>query len=412
MCLSLPGSGASTPNSPRKSVLFHSESLEQVFMADEWDRTPTEPARNLSYQDLLELKEIQRTLPRADQPPDYLTGRSGSQYLKKVPIGLLPLLPDSPSGEQPTSPTESRSRPTSSPMSSSWASFRPNSGDLPLPSTPPTGGSHYRSNLSHHPSNLSHLPQAARAEAKPKSRFAFLPLLDGNSPGSRSRSPSPSPSDSGPPTPSLSNASLESSPLSRASSCSPEPPFMRLPPPQHKPNPEPKVSHLSSNPYSPFGCAPNRPQLSRFVPPPPPAPAPKPPAKKKKNVMFINGIEIDLDDDDDDEPSTPHPTSPQMSMLPTSPPKSPSSTMTTSSSPRRSAFCSPPSSPTLRWQSPPQMANDPPMAALHAPMRFKRQVPKPEASNAISTSPPTRRGSFCRPNVENATRSPVLMPRA
>lgn len=394
-------------------------------MADEWDRTPTEPARNLSYQDLLELKEIQRTLPRADQPPDYLTGRSGSHYLKKVPIGLLPLLPDSPSGEQPTSPTESRSRPTSSPMSSSWASFRPNSGNCPLPATPPTGGPHYRSNLSHHPSNLSHLPQAARAEAKPKSRFAFLPLLDGNSPGSRSRSPSPSPSDSGPPTPSLSNASLESSPVSRASSCSPEPPFMRLPPPHYKPDLEsnsyPKISsslgsmHLSSNPYSPYGCAPNRPQLSRFVPPPPPAPTPKPPAKKKKNVMFINGIEIDLDDDDDDEPSTPHPTSPQMSMLPTSPKSPPTST--SSASPRRSSgfsdrLASPPSSPTLRWQTPPQMTNESPMAALHAPLRFKRQAPKPDVPSAISTSPPTRRGSFCRPNVENASRSPILMPRA
>ncbi|KAH6887215.1 hypothetical protein BKA70DRAFT_97069 [Coprinopsis sp. MPI-PUGE-AT-0042] len=390
-------------------------------MADEWDRTPTEPARNLSYQDLLELKEIQRTLPRADQPADALTGRSGSHYLKKVPIGLLPLLPDSPSGEQQTSPTESRSRPTSSPMSSSWASFRPNSGNCPLPATPPSVGAPYRSNLSHHPSNLSHLPQATRAEAKPKSRFAFLPLLDGSPHGSRSRSPSPSPSDSGPPTPSLSNASLESSPLSRASSCSPEPPFMQLPPPQYKPNLEPNSypsispslgnMRLSSNPYPPYGFAPSRPQLTRFVPPPPPAPTPKP-AAKKKNVMYINGIEIDLDDDDDDDSSTPQPpTSPQMSMLPTSsPPKVPSSS--TSSPSRRSSLSSPPSSPTLRWQTPAQMTNEPAMAALHAPMRFKRQAPKPDVPSAISTSPPTRRGSFCRPNVENVPRSPILMPRA
>ncbi|TEB20029.1 hypothetical protein FA13DRAFT_1592310, partial [Coprinellus micaceus] len=55
--------------------------LETVFVADEWDRTPTEPARKLSYQDLLELKEIQRSLPRANQPPDHLAGRAGKQYL-------------------------------------------------------------------------------------------------------------------------------------------------------------------------------------------------------------------------------------------------------------------------------------------------------------------------------------------
>lgn len=35
---------------PRKTVVFDAEGLEQFFIADEWDRTPSEPARHLSYQ--------------------------------------------------------------------------------------------------------------------------------------------------------------------------------------------------------------------------------------------------------------------------------------------------------------------------------------------------------------------------
>ena len=50
--------------------------------------------------DLLELKEIQRSLPHANQPPDVITGRPGKQFLSAVPIVLLPLLSAgaSPSG--------------------------------------------------------------------------------------------------------------------------------------------------------------------------------------------------------------------------------------------------------------------------------------------------------------------------
>ena len=53
-----------------------------------------------AYRDLLELKEIQRSLPHANQPPDVVTGRPGKQFLSGVPIVLLPLLGSggSPSG--------------------------------------------------------------------------------------------------------------------------------------------------------------------------------------------------------------------------------------------------------------------------------------------------------------------------
>lgn len=36
--------------SPVKHVAFGSDGSEEIYVADEWDRTPTEPARHLSYQ--------------------------------------------------------------------------------------------------------------------------------------------------------------------------------------------------------------------------------------------------------------------------------------------------------------------------------------------------------------------------
>ncbi|EAU89972.1 hypothetical protein CC1G_05888 [Coprinopsis cinerea okayama7 len=429
-----------SPLSPRKAVTFESDdSLEQVFWADEWDRTPTEPSRKLSYQDLLELKEIQLSLPRANQPADAVTGRLGSHYLKNVPIGLLPLLPDS-SSTAPPSPRSPATRPTTSPMSPSWASFTPNSRQCPLPTSPPLGGVDALLKSPHHPRHLSHLPPAPTQAPKPKPRFAFLPLLDSSSPDPRSRSPSPDlASDTDPPTPSLSNASLESSPLSRASSCSPEPPFFQLPPPRKRPGFHdpyapvygddqsdtetgyPAISSTLANmrlgasnppyghpskPQQPFG----RPPLTRFVPPPPPAPAPKPTTSRKRNVIYVNGMEMELDDSDDDEPSTP-----PAVIAPT--PRSPPRTSPVS-------ICRPtPSSPTLKWQSSTSTASpteSSPFSGLHAPVRFKRQAPstKGDSSSSISTSPPSRRGSIsCSPRVKpphvvGSPRSPVLMPRA
>ncbi|KAF8998116.1 hypothetical protein BDQ17DRAFT_1182436, partial [Cyathus striatus] len=93
------------------SVCFEEQVCQQVFTADEWDRTPTEPARKLSYQDILELKEIQRSLPIADQPPDPISGKPPSRYLRTVPIGLLPLLPqDLSRRDAPTPPPPQQER--------------------------------------------------------------------------------------------------------------------------------------------------------------------------------------------------------------------------------------------------------------------------------------------------------------
>ncbi|KAJ7777137.1 hypothetical protein B0H16DRAFT_1226493, partial [Mycena metata] len=86
---SLPGSpDVRNHSARRKCVVFNAEGTEEVHWADEWDRTPTEPATKLSYQELLELKEIQQSLPHAAQPADL---RPGKQLLSTVPIALLPL---------------------------------------------------------------------------------------------------------------------------------------------------------------------------------------------------------------------------------------------------------------------------------------------------------------------------------
>lgn len=61
-----------------------------VHEADEWDRTPVAATRKLSYQDILELKEMQIALLK--NTPAF------PQLLSTVPVGLVPLLPP----EQPT----------------------------------------------------------------------------------------------------------------------------------------------------------------------------------------------------------------------------------------------------------------------------------------------------------------------
>ncbi|KAG1743067.1 hypothetical protein EDB19DRAFT_1633493, partial [Suillus lakei] len=114
-CLKSPShSGAATPidsdtddaSHPfcKKHVAFCEEGTEQVFLADEWDRTPTEIAQRLSYDDVLELKMIQRSLPRAQQSHDPLSSRPYSGvFLRNVPIPLLPLNPTTVSAS-PASP--------------------------------------------------------------------------------------------------------------------------------------------------------------------------------------------------------------------------------------------------------------------------------------------------------------------
>ncbi|KZT07521.1 uncharacterized protein LAESUDRAFT_113462 [Laetiporus sulphureus 93-53] len=54
----------------RKNVSFCEDStLEEVFFADEWDRSPAPVTPKLSYSDVLELKQLLVSLPRAPPPP-------------------------------------------------------------------------------------------------------------------------------------------------------------------------------------------------------------------------------------------------------------------------------------------------------------------------------------------------------
>ncbi|KAJ8694739.1 hypothetical protein PTI98_007389 [Pleurotus ostreatus] len=200
--------------------------LEEIYVADEWDRTPTEPARHLSYSDMLELKEIQRSLPLADQPADPFTHKPGSQYLSHVPIKLLPLLPESSSCTTPSSgassttpspvaeapstqlPTEQHfvvrpgrlfphgiSSRSASPSPANSRSSSPNRSTKPpfakpppciLPltdhTTVPKTASSPSSPLGRVPppqmSHLSHLMPKKKVAPAPKRSFAFLPLLE------------------------------------------------------------------------------------------------------------------------------------------------------------------------------------------------------------------------------------------
>lgn len=166
------------------------------------------------HSDFLELKEIQRSLPNANQPRDP-SRRPAQEYLCKIPVGLLPLLPDTPVGPTPSPATAS---PHSLPLPPSAPDpiLLPNRYQAPvLPSQTQTQPRTY----------LTHLSAAAPAPRRPKPSFVFLPLLDTSTTAPEPTSvPYPSPADSqndelhDPPTPSLSLGS----PSSRASSVSPD----------------------------------------------------------------------------------------------------------------------------------------------------------------------------------------------
>ncbi|KAJ7173432.1 hypothetical protein C8R46DRAFT_1348112 [Mycena filopes] len=172
---SLPGSpdpGHLTPaGCRRKCVVFTGEGSEQVYWADEWDRTPTEPATKLSYQEILELKEIQQSLPHAAQPADL---RPGKQLLSTVPIALLPLAAaeEAPSSPPPLSP------PPQSPSAYQTPFIMP-PGRAPRPAPPTRLAS----------ASLTHLRPPAPSPPRVKPAFAFLPLL------------SPAPAPTPPPVP-------------------------------------------------------------------------------------------------------------------------------------------------------------------------------------------------------------------
>ncbi|KAI8985600.1 hypothetical protein BD414DRAFT_508040 [Trametes punicea] len=200
--------GSSTGSGGRKTVSFCSEDeLEEVFWVDEWDRTPAAVTPKLSYQDILELKQLRISLPYSPPPPTsrqpfttspppsssagpsnkppfpvsrFATGpshtpskwknRSEPQrsdvdpeilpYLDAVPIRLLPLLPQSPPSETPSSDPPDPHPQTPTPTASPERRPAP-----PPPSEPPE--------IRIEP------PSQASSPCSPlrKQNFAFVPLL-------------------------------------------------------------------------------------------------------------------------------------------------------------------------------------------------------------------------------------------
>lgn len=330
-----PGPDGSSLCSKSKCVAWCQKS-EQVWFADEWDRTPTEPVRNLSYQDMLELKAIQNSLPIAPQPIDPLARRQASQRLPKVPVGLLPLLPsestpaapEAPKAPEPKEPEPSiEPCPSPKPVTYSAPSSLFPRGFAMRQERPPSPP-----RIIHQPTprHLTHLPSAKPTEPpKRRSTFSFVPLLE-TPPQVSEEDSSPDP-----PTPSLTNASLDStpnpSPRSRPSSSPDTPSYMQLPPAAdhsyfppfedcHDPAPAmPLMTFKRMNlgpipspslqPPSPLVL--NSPSVSTREPEE--KLAGHPPVRRKKQVIVINDMEIELDEEEEAPAPAPVPPSPSSS---------------------------------------------------------------------------------------------------
>ncbi|TRM65450.1 hypothetical protein BD626DRAFT_428672 [Schizophyllum amplum] len=289
----LPSPTPSGRSTPKKCVVFCEDSDVEVYEADDWDRTPMQPSKKLSYQEIIELKELTRGLPQADQPSCFVTGRPSQRRLSAVPITLLPLLPDSNTGPASTYPPVDTSHTPSIPLS------------------PPTS------------------PRRAQYKS-----FSFLPLLDASKPDAHHPTPPHSPAlsalsdlDMDPPTPALTNSSLESSPRSVPPSSPPEVTlFIPLPKSRRRFSGGSFTNDVPSL-YLDDDVVPDAPEYAKehasrtllFAGSKERVPAEPQPKPRKKKVMYINDMEIELDDsDDEDRPSTPPPTPmPHFSQPPT-----------------------------------------------------------------------------------------------
>ncbi|KAI5830190.1 hypothetical protein K523DRAFT_337103 [Schizophyllum commune Tattone D] len=356
----LPSPTPSGRSTPKKCVAFCEDSDVEVHDADDWDRTPMQPSKKLSYQEIIELKEITRGLPLADQPSCFVTGRPSQRRLSAVPITLLPLLPESNMTPASTYPPVDTSHTPSIPLS------------------PPTS------------------PQRAQHKS-----FSFIPLLDAAKPDTTHSTPPHSPAlsalsdfDMDPPTPALTNASLESSPRSFPPSSPPEAsPFILLPPSRRRfsggscadvpslnleddvvPDAPEYIKDPRSRPLLFAGTSESHAHQ--------PADAPSKPKPRRKKVMYINDMEIELDDSDEeeeDEPPTPHPTQVPHFTEPveTDEPPNPDRVEKTEESP-----CPSPPTPTDTSNRPPS----PP--SLYAPIRFQSRANR-EREAAGGLKPPS-----------------------
>ncbi|KAL0564390.1 hypothetical protein V5O48_017659 [Marasmius crinis-equi] len=429
------GSGSSTP---KKCVSWCSENdrglgyLEEVYPADEWDRTPTEPARTpLSYKDILELKAIQRSLPCAQQLPDPFTGKPVKQFLSTVPIALLPLLPDSApstplstpnlspnssavgtphgSGENtPSPPSSGNSRhgsPRSSPEQSTCSSPLPSPRISPYSSpnrspnrspernTPvhahapkvssPLVPSYPPSPAIYPPIANTHTPPTPRPRAKPT--FTFLPLLD---------TPITSPTSSGAISPARAvDLTPQALDAALGNLCGKDPSFTLNE--EDSPPPTPALTVTSLNGDS---CSEVDTELSDIGEDIPFGVMFRKDAdgsyqgrwrnkertktnKPKKNVIYINGEAIDLDEDDNDGAEEEKAKSPAPSPVETPPPSSNviyiNGEPCCLDDPAETA----PSKP--KSLSPPRISSSPPSASV----RPRTPSPEPERKHRSPVSP-------------------------
>ncbi|KAF7974125.1 hypothetical protein HWV62_13341 [Athelia sp. TMB] len=324
-CPTPPSTPALGHHHQRKCVAFCAEELEQVFAADEWDRTPTEAAQKLSYGDILELKAIQRSLPIARQLPDPLARRPQTQYLQKVRIGLLPMYDDN-EGQLCNSVTVPPIYPSNL--------QEPIVELPPVPSRSPSLSGLVPTALSQAPVTASDPPAVSTAadtppraniySVRPKPGFSFLPLLDSPAPPTPATTPPASHcsdadtdgSETDLSTPALSNASLDTTPSPREhpaeldgadSYFQLEPRHAKEDQETHNPYFPPSSAYASTPPtqpscYSPsvhssshfgFSMASPSVQFKRkpftpFHPPPPPA-EPEEDAEEGGDFFMING---------------------------------------------------------------------------------------------------------------------------
>ncbi|EMD38976.1 hypothetical protein CERSUDRAFT_112689 [Gelatoporia subvermispora B] len=242
----------------RKTVSFCDEELEEVYFADEWDRSPAPVTPKLSYQDVLELKQLRLSLPRAPPPPTYrepfTTSTPGPSthtpyplsrlaaqpsltpsrwknrsqntscdpeilpYLDAVPIRLLPLL-DSQEDAAPMSQPQTVSQPDNQSQSGSQHQTRPepamstpalsprpenpkSAAQPPTPHSPPTPP------LTP-PTSSPSMPAKALSNSEPQSSAPPPPIIEVRSPSGTTSAPAP-PS---PPTPTRRRLSFSFVPL-------------------------------------------------------------------------------------------------------------------------------------------------------------------------------------------------------
>ncbi|KAI0698338.1 hypothetical protein BC835DRAFT_663470 [Cytidiella melzeri] len=219
-----PASG-SVPLPPLRKTVSFCPALEEFFEADDWDRTPAPVAPKLCYQEILELKQIMKSLPRAPQYPSHrqhfttsmpqtsshpppsscsspfpisrfatmpsslpskwknrdasydVVDREILPYLASVPIQLLPLLPPSEESSQVGTPTHVRSPDPESKDSAVPAHLEPPiSHPVPMITPPPSLASSAES--SPRPSSPLTSPVSSSPPTPRRAmNFSFLPLL-------------------------------------------------------------------------------------------------------------------------------------------------------------------------------------------------------------------------------------------